>query len=182
MPAERVNLEHARSQARVVPYSPAWPLLFERERQVLADAMVAAAEQIHIGSTAVPDLPSKDTLDILVVAPEMPLVLQRGQALDGAGYHLEDAGRPHHYFFRRLEGGLRRVHLHVVELGHPEVDEHLLCRDFLRVNSAVRRKYGEYKVQLAQSSRDREEYVTTKERNVTTLLDRARAWRAFDNT
>ena len=179
MTAERVNLEHARSRVQVVPYSPKWPLLFERERQVLAGALREAAAQIHhIGSTSVPDLCSKDTLDILVVTTDVTLVLQREQALDDAGYHLRDTARPHRCFFRRLEDGRRRVHLHAVERGHPEVDEYLLFRDFLRADSAERREYGDYKVLLARTSRDREEYVTTKQQHVTTLLDRARAWRA----
>ena len=179
MPAERVNLEHARSRVQVVPYSPDWPLLFERERQVLSGVLGESAAQIHhIGSTSVPDLPSKDTLDILVVTPDVTLVLDREQALDDAGYHLRDAGDPHRCFFRRLENGRRRVHLHVVEQGHPEIEAYLLFRDFLRADSAARREYGEYKVRLARTSRDREEYVTTKEQHVATLLDVARAWRA----
>lgn len=166
----------------VVPYSPEWPLLFERERQVLEDALGPAAEEIHhIGSTSVPGLPSKDTLDILVVARDVTLVLQREQALDDAGYHLRDAAGPHRCFFRRLQDGRRRVHLHVVELGHPEVDEYLLFRDFLRADSAACREYGESKVRLARTSRDREEYVTTKEQHVAALLDRARAWRAAND-
>ncbi len=181
MPAERLNVEHARSRVQVVPYSTAWPRLYERERQVLADALGAAAAQIHhIGSTSVPDLPAKDTLDILVVTPAMPLVLRREQALDEADYQAKGAyeGRPHHYLFRRLEGGRRRVHLHVVERGHPEADEYLLFRDFLRADVAVRREYGDYKVRLAQTSLDREEYVITKQGYVSTLLARARAWQA----
>lgn len=181
MVAERVNLEHAGSRVEVVEYSEAWLHLFERERQVLTDALGAAAAEIHhIGSTSVPDLPAKDTLDILVVTPAMALVLQREQALVEAGYDAKGpyADRPHHYFFRRLEGGRRKVHLHAVERGHPEADDYLLFRDFLRANPAAREEYGEYKLRLAQTSRDRQEYVTTKERFITSLLGRARAWRA----
>lgn len=111
--AERVNREHARSRVQVVPYSPEWPVLFERESQVLAGALGKAVAQIHhIGSTSVPDLYSKDTLDILVVTPDVTLVLQRERELDDVGYHLRDAASLHRCFFRRLEGGLRRVHLH----------------------------------------------------------------------
>lgn len=181
--ADRVNLEHARSRVQVVPYSPEWPLLFERERQKLAGVLGDAATEIHhIGSTSVPDLPSKDTLDILAATLNVTLVLQQERAMDNAGYHLEDASSPHRCFFRRLEGGRRRVHLHVVQRGHPEVDEYLLFRDFLRADPAERREYGAYKVQLAETSRDRQEYVTTKEQHVTTLLGRAHVWRAMNGT
>ena len=181
MPAERVNLEHARSRVAVIPYTEEWVHLFERERQVLAVALGEAATDIHhIGSTSVPGLAAKDTLDILAVTPAMSLVLQRELALDDAGYQIKGPydGRAHHYFLRRLEGGRRRVHLHVVEVGQPEIAEYLLFRNFLRADSTARDDYAAYKLGLAQTSRDREEYVTTKQRFVTLLLEQARAWQA----
>lgn len=181
MPAERMNLEHARSRVHVVPYSESWPHRYERERQVLVRALGEAAVQVHhIGSTAVPGLPAKDTLDILVVTPTMPMVQQRERALDEAGYQAKGpyAGRPHHHFFRRLEGGRRRVHLHVVEHGYAEVDDYLLFRDYLRADAVAREQYGAYKVRLAETSEDREEYVRTKQLHVSALLVDARSWQA----
>lgn len=52
----------------VVPYSDAWPGQFEQERLALEEALGEVASSVeHIGSTAVPGLSSKPTIDLLVV-------------------------------------------------------------------------------------------------------------------
>ena len=78
----------------VVPYSPEWPVQFERVaddlRRVLGDVPIVAIE--HVGSTSVPGLAAKPVIDIDVI-------VQRGDvaaaisALVAAGYtHRGDLG------------------------------------------------------------------------------------------
>src|SRR5918996_2845500 len=51
----------------LVEYSAEWPLEFERERAALAIALGSTALLIeHIGSTAVPGLVAKPTIDIAI--------------------------------------------------------------------------------------------------------------------
>src|SRR6478752_4393271 len=61
---ERVTREAA---VEIVPYDPAWPRLFEEERQALIDAigpwLTGPVE--HIGSTAIPGLAAKPVIDIM---------------------------------------------------------------------------------------------------------------------
>jgi len=51
------------------PYDPSWPAQFERERALLAQALPSALSIEHIGSTSVPGMSAKPTLDILAVLP-----------------------------------------------------------------------------------------------------------------
>ncbi|MGI8756588.1 MAG: GrpB family protein [Acidimicrobiales bacterium] len=65
------------STVAVVPYSDDRLRLFEEERTELAEALGASAMSIeHIGSTAVPGLAAKPTIDILLVTDDPQRVLE----------------------------------------------------------------------------------------------------------
>ena len=53
-------------KVEVVPYDPAWPLLFEAEAKLLTRMLEREMVRIHhIGSTSVPGLPAKPIIDML---------------------------------------------------------------------------------------------------------------------
>lgn len=181
MPDLPPNLEHAGSRVDVVTYDAAWPQLYEAERHGLESALGDVVAAIHhVGSTSVPGLPAKPCLDIVLLTADIALVLAQQGRLEWLGYDAKGPydGRSHHYFFRKLKDGRRRVHLHVIEQGHGQLDDYLVLRDYLRANPVAREGYGEYKQRLAETSRDRAEYVNTKQEFVAGLLVGARAWRA----
>ena len=64
----------------VVPYDPHWPEMFEQERlhllSCLPDDLVKRIE--HFGSTAVPGLPAKPIVDILVEVSSLDETKQVG--------------------------------------------------------------------------------------------------------
>ena len=52
---------------QIIDYDSAWPVLFERERALIAAALGGLSIDIeHVGSTAVPDLAAKPIIDIAV--------------------------------------------------------------------------------------------------------------------
>src|SRR6185369_14686975 len=56
----------------VADYDPNWPTLFEQERSRIEKALGSLAVAIeHVGSTAVPGLPSKPIIDLLVGVPNL---------------------------------------------------------------------------------------------------------------
>jgi len=59
---------------RIEPYDPAWPTLFEKEKQTLRHLLGPrlALRIEHIGSTSVPGLAAKPTVDLLVEIPKEP--------------------------------------------------------------------------------------------------------------
>jgi len=57
---------------QVVEYNPAWPELFNAESVLLCRTLGSVAIAIlHIGSTAVPGLPAKPIIDILVETTDL---------------------------------------------------------------------------------------------------------------
>ena len=64
--------KYGASSIVVADYDPNWPALFEQERASIESALGSLALVIeHIGSTAVPGLPSKPIIDLLVGVPSL---------------------------------------------------------------------------------------------------------------
>lgn len=121
----------------VVPYSPAWPALFEQERVALQAAAGETATSVeHIGSTAVPGLSAKPTIDILLVTGSTGEFLTRLTRIQALGYDYRAGntfvGSADHLFLRKVRDGRRTHHLHVLAAGAPEIEEYRLFRDALR--------------------------------------------------
>jgi GrpB-like predicted nucleotidyltransferase (UPF0157 family) len=166
----------------VVDYDPAWPARFEAERALLVDAVPGLFLSVeHIGSTSVPGLAAKPTIDILGVVDGLDEVVRAVEPLAAAGYDYRPGAFPdgeRHLFFRKVRSGKRLVHLHVLAASSHRVDEYRLFRDFLRANQPVAARYGEYKRALAaRFSHDRQRYVDTKQGEVDVMLEEARSWR-----
>ena len=168
---------------QVIDYDPAWPERFEAERALLLRTVPGVFLSMeHVGSTAVPGLAAKPTIDVLGVVDELDAVLRSVEPLAAAGYDFRPGAFPddeHHLFFRKVRAGKRLVHLHVLVSWSPAVDEYRLFRDFLRANPAAAARYGAYKRALAARFPDRRQsYVEAKQGEVEVLLAEARRWAA----
>jgi len=166
---------------RVVPHDPSWPASFEAARGDLAAVVPEALAIEHVGSTSVPGLASKPTVDVLLVVDDLAVVLGRLAELAAIGFeHRPDSFSPErrHLFFRRMVGGERTHHLHVLASSSPEPDDYRLFRDYLRANPDAAARYEAAKLALADRfARYRASYVQAKEPIVEELLVVARAWR-----
>jgi GrpB-like predicted nucleotidyltransferase (UPF0157 family) len=135
-------------------YNPKWPLMFERERAAIAgclDRYVVAIE--HIGSTAVPGLPAKPIIDLLVGVEDLAAArsgcLTELQAR-GYAYMAEyETWLPGEMLFRKGMPGPWTHHAHVVEASRSTWSDYLLLRDYLRSHEEVARAYGNVKSALA---------------------------------
>ena len=156
------------ASVEVVPYSPAWPVLFQQERAALQTAVGDVATSIeHIGSTAVPGLYAKPTIDILMVVDSTGGFLERLPRLQALGYDYRArntfVGSDTHLFLRKVLDGKRTRHLHVLRSGSPEIDGYRLFRDALRNDPALAEEYERLKLALAaECATDRTRYVTEK--------------------
>jgi len=152
----------------VVPYCPAWPALFEQERVALQAAAGETATSVeHIGSTAVPGLSAKPTIDILLVTGSTVEFLTRLPRIQALGYDYRAGntfvGSAGHLFLRKVRDGRRTHHLHVLAAGSPEIEEYRLFRDALRTDPGLARRYERVKLALAAKyAADRTRYVTKK--------------------
>ncbi len=145
---------------RIVPYDPAWPERFRRERERIAHALGPGAGRIeHIGSTSVQGLAAKPIIDILLTVEDLADDAALRVPMEGAGYVLRVL-EPDHRMFRTPN---RDVHVHVFAEGSDEVVRHLVFRDRLRANAADRESYEALKRELAtQEWSDMNHYANAK--------------------
>lgn len=151
-------------------------------RRIFAPDLVSVH---HIGSTAVPRLPAKPTIDILVIVQpgadiEGYYARMRGLGFECRGECLDAVvpGTPGRHYFPRLRGDVHVVHVHVCGEGHHQIAELLNLRDYLRTHPDDARRYADLKVALAHEfAHDNIGYMRGKDDFVKTLISRAEAWR-----
>ena len=138
-------------KVEVVPYDGAWAAQAEVEMQRLRKALGEVTLEIHhIGSTAVPGLAAKPTLDFLVVVRSLEELEAREDALVALGYEPRgEAGVPGRRYYRIRQGEAHTHHVHGWPKDHPEIARHLDFRDALRADPELARAYSELKQQLA---------------------------------
>ncbi|HEX7135685.1 MAG TPA: GrpB family protein, partial [Iamia sp.] len=137
----------------LVPPDRRWAERFAQGAATLRRVLPEALLIEHIGSTAVPGLVAKDTVDVLVVIEDLGIVLERAPALAVAGFDLRlgaPTTREDRLFLRRVVDGHRTHHVHVMLPSSPDVSDHLLFRDYLRASEAVRAEYELLKRRAAQ--------------------------------
>lgn len=135
----------------VVPYSPLWPTLFEKEANLIKETLGKNCIAVHhIGSTAVPELSAKPVIDMIPVVLDITEVDKSNSAMENLGYEAKgEYGIPFRRFFQK--GGLTRTHhVHVFEKNNPEIERHLLFRDWMRSHEEDRELYANLKIKLAK--------------------------------
>lgn len=144
----------------LVPYDPKWPVLFEQITERIHHVLGMRALSIeHIGSTAVPGLPAKPTIDIdLTVADSEDLGAWLPQ-LQRAGFE-HTISEPWWYKHHCLTLAQPRCNLHVWSPGCPEAYRHRLFRDWLRESREDRELYRDIKLTAAETSTSRQESVS----------------------
>jgi dephospho-CoA kinase len=152
---------------------PTWPEQAARLIARIRHAAGGQAEVEHIGSTAVPELPAKDVIDLMLAVR----TLDEADAMDDrlaeigfprrAGEWADNArGVPGETWPKRLHGNAdpgRPVNLHVRVAGSPGWRFALLMRDHLRAMPAARDAYAAAKAEWSAQHQDRFAYGEAKE-------------------
>ena len=157
----------------IADYDPAWPALYERERDRIAAALGTLPWAIeHVGSTSVPGLAAKPIVDILVTVPDPDDEAAFAPSLSDAGFELR-VREPGHRMFRTPE---RDVHVHVWRDGDDEARRQRLFRDQLRRSPEHRDAYERLKRGLTTREwQDMNEYADAKSGLITEILAAAEA-------
>ena len=155
---------------------PDWPAeaarLIARIRHAVRPRL-GDAEVTHIGSTAVPDLPAKDVIDLMLAVRTLDEADEVAAALGAAGLPRRSGewvdnarGVPGETWPKRLHGSAdpgRAVNLHVRVTGSPGWRFALLMRDHLRAVPAAREGYAAAKVEWQIEHPDISSYALAKE-------------------
>jgi len=148
----------------VVDYDPSWPEKFRQEAHLIQQVLINQIVSIHhIGSTAVPGLKAKPTIDILLEVKDVT-------ALDAYDSKMKDFG-----YFAKGEYGIqgrrfylkglyeRTHHIHAFNAGVKNVLRHLAFRDYLIAKPVIAKKYEKLKIRCAKDcNNDNEKYCLCK--------------------
>jgi len=169
-----------REAIAIVAYDPAWPRLFEAERDRIRNVLGARALRIdHHGSTSVPGLAAKPVIDIQISLRQLHPIDAYDRLLARLEYvhvpHPDDAFCP---FFHRPAAWPHTHHIHVVRSGGDEERRTLAFRDYLREHDDARRAYEDLKRRLAgrfdaSELSSRQAYADAKTDFITRITDRA---------
>ncbi|HLT84438.1 MAG TPA: GrpB family protein [Phototrophicaceae bacterium] len=147
-----------------------WRLRYTEAAARLA-VLLPGAHLEHIGSTAVPGLPAKDVVDVLV-GVDAADVVEVAHLLRDAGLDLEGA-LVHHCWLSAPDRRARTVVVHVVEHGGRAWTRRLTFRDLLRRDADARQRYLRVKEAAARDSVGWDDYTQAKTQVVADLLSRA---------
>ena len=162
-------------------HDPAWAERFSGEKELLERAIgeTDVARIRHIGSTAVPGLAAKPTIDILLELNENADLKRLERSMEAAGYTCvpQPQNPPPHltcykgYTPEGLQG--QAYHVHIRHVG--DWDEPYFCA-YLRRNPRVAEEYGKLKQKLQiQFEFDRDAYTDAKGAFIREMTKRARA-------
>jgi GrpB-like predicted nucleotidyltransferase (UPF0157 family) len=130
-----------------------WPVLAHNESVKLAEAIGATLIAIeHIGSTAIPGIHAKPTIDLLPMVRSIQAV--EAKSIEALGYCWRGefglAGR-RYCTLDHSETGCRLFNVHIFETGSPEIDRLLAFRDYLRAHRQEALAYESEKKRAAAS-------------------------------
>jgi len=162
----------------VVPYDLNWPKAFLVEESLIKPLFSENFIAIHhIGSTAVPGLSAKPTIDIILEVNNINLVDATNDAMASLGY---EALGEYGIIGRRLfiKGEEKRTHhVHTFQTSNTEIHRHLCFRDYLIAHPADAKNYAELKIRLSKEvSHNREAYVKNKHEYIKELEQKALKW------
>jgi GrpB-like predicted nucleotidyltransferase (UPF0157 family) len=138
---------------------------YEQEHAAIAGAIGSIALDIqHVGSTSIPGLAAKSTIDIAIGVRTMNEGRAAIEPLLALGYAKGVENFPDwRYFDREGHEPMENVHLHMVPFGGDRWNRYLLFRDYLRAHSDAASAYERAKRDLAaEFGKDRLGYVEGK--------------------
>jgi GrpB-like predicted nucleotidyltransferase (UPF0157 family) len=169
-------------EVEVVDYDPRWPALFDEEagrlRATLDPSLIVGLE--HFGSTAVPGLPAKPVIDILIAVRSLTdakaSFVEALRKLDYVWW-AENPKQDRMFFVKGMPpfGSRRTHHVHVTETTG-EMWQRLKFRDYLRAHPDEARSYAQLKRRLAaEHPTDREAYTDAKAVYIESVMRKIRS-------
>lgn len=160
-----------RKKIIIEEYSEVWPILFNNLHNVFKKTLGSLIVDIqHVGSTSVPGLAAKPTIDIDLVIKNKELLNFVIERLEDLGYeYLGDLGIKDREAFRRksdktpIDGSGKiwpNHNLYCCTQNSLSFKNHISFRDFLRKNPEKLKQYSELKKSLAFEHPFESDYYT----------------------
>ncbi|WP_261129680.1 GrpB family protein [Bacillus sp. Marseille-Q3570] len=170
-------------KVEVCPYDEEWPKMFHYEMNKLQGIYGSQIVTIHhIGSTSIEGLKAKPIIDIMPVVKNIKEVDKFDDQMRAIGYEPRgENGIPGRRYFQK-GGDSRTHHVHIYQQGDMQIKRHLAFRDYLRMNSELKIKYGNLKEKLSkQFPHDIAAYIKGKEQLISEIEKKAVNWNRLNN-
>ncbi|MCL1631791.1 GrpB family protein [Sporolactobacillus sp. CPB3-1] len=154
-------------EIQVVPYNANWSVEYKKEAARIVPLLKPILRAIHhIGSTSIPNMAAKPTIDILAEVTTIEMCDSFTNEFVKIDYQPfgEYGIKNRRYFVKKDRFGNHLVHLHAFETESEQVIRHLAFRDYLKTHEETARFYCQLKLQLAKEfPNDREGYCIGKD-------------------
>ncbi|MFC3802366.1 GrpB family protein [Cohnella sp. GCM10012308] len=164
-------------KVRLSDYSKEWVRLYEDEVAFLSGIFGDEIVRFeHFGSTSVPGMKAKPVIDMMGVVRNIDRIDAYNDRMRLLGYEVAgEWGIPGRRLLRK--GGEERTHhIHFYETDNPQIERHLVFRDYLRCHPAEAARYSRFKEKLAERYARTNEYSPAKKAFVSDMERLALAW------
>ncbi len=153
-------------EIHIAPYDPKWSIVFQTEKTLLQQALDDNLIDIqHIGSTAVPGLPAKPIIDIMIIVKSLinaktdyPSILKK---LDYVYWTEDPKANKRMFLVKGMPpyGNLRTHHLHIIQPDNYEFMQRSNFVEYLCKHAEIVKEYEKVKPELhaAEILKDLEE-------------------------
>lgn len=164
-------------KVRLSDYNPEWIRLYQQEAEFLSAIFKDEVVRFeHFGSTSVPGLKAKPVIDMMCIVKDIATIDSYNDRMALLGYDVAgDWGIPGRRLFRK-GGEARTHHIHCYQVDHPQIERHLIFRDYLRAHPQEAAKYSQFKQELADRFEDTSQYSPAKKLFVSTMEQQALSW------
>jgi inhibitor of KinA sporulation pathway (predicted exonuclease) len=162
---------------KIIEYDSGWPKEFEAEAARIRAVLGGHIKEIeHVGSTALPGVAAKPTIDLMIGVATLEMTADIVGAFEKMDYrYFGEYSIPGRHFFRK--GKPPTHHVHWVESGSEFWKKQLLFRDFMRSNPEDCARYVSLKKELAvKYKNDRDKYTLAKTEFIEEINRKAAAW------
>jgi len=164
-----------------MPYDPGWPLEFEKLKAELSPLFGDNLMSFnHFGSTAVPGMTAKPTIDACVEVKDLEKVKAMRPELEALGYKSwgDYVGTGEEYFTLNDDDGNRKYNVHILQTGNQFIRQYIAFRDYLRAHPEKVAEYIAIKEKLRDEFGidDYNSYNATKSGRMEALKQESLVW------
>ncbi|MFS0638389.1 GrpB family protein [Mesobacillus foraminis] len=164
-------------KVRLTEFSENWAEMFQKEALFLKTIFGNEIIRFeHFGSTSVRGMKAKPVIDMMCMVKDIEKVDKMNEKMAKLGY---DVAGEWGITGRRLyrKGGENRTHhIHFYQFDNPQIERHLIFRDYLRSHPEQVARYSRFKEDLAKSFEHTSEYSPAKKTFVKEIEQQALLW------
>lgn len=162
---------------RLSDYSAKWAQMYKSEaaflKTIFGDEIIKCE---HFGSTSVIGMKAKPVIDMICIVQAIEKVDIFNSQMADLGYDVAgEWGISGRRLFRK--GGENRTHhIHFYQFDNPQIERHLIFRDYLREHPEEVASYSRFKEQLAERFETTSDYSPAKKKFVSEMEQKALRW------